>query len=96
MVKQEHKAHATQLFADTDVHIAIHGKRHLGAALGFKTFTETALQGPLLSKGNMNAKKKQKKTRLWAVEHRVFTPLVFSNIGRMGQEATSFYNGLQL
>ena len=40
VVKQEHEVHATQLFADTDVHITIHGKRHLGAALGSKTFTE--------------------------------------------------------
>ena len=40
VVKEEHEASATELFADTDVHITTHGKRHLGAALGSKTFTE--------------------------------------------------------
>ena len=41
VVKQEHEARAAQLFADTDVHITtIHGKRHLSAALGSKTFTD--------------------------------------------------------
>ena len=31
---------AQKLFADTDVHITIQGKRHLGAAIGSRTFTE--------------------------------------------------------
>ncbi len=36
-VKEEHEIKAKALFADTDVHITINGKRHLhvGAALGF-------------------------------------------------------------
>ena len=40
VVKQEHENSAREKFAGTDVHITIHGKRHLGAALGSKTFTE--------------------------------------------------------
>ena len=40
VVKQEHMTNAQELFADTDVHITIHGKRHLGAAIGSRTFTE--------------------------------------------------------
>ena len=39
-VKEEHESKAKELFADTDVHITINGKRHLGAALGAKSFTE--------------------------------------------------------
>ena len=31
---------AKELFADTEVHITIQGKRHLGAAIGSRTFTE--------------------------------------------------------
>jgi hypothetical protein len=40
VVKEECEAVATQAFADTEVHITSQGKRHLGAALGSKTFTE--------------------------------------------------------
>ena len=40
VVKQEHESSARQLFDDTDVHITIQGKRHLGAAIGSRTFTE--------------------------------------------------------
>ena len=31
---------AQDLFTDTDVHITIQGKHHLGAAIGSRTFTE--------------------------------------------------------
>ncbi len=34
VIKEEHETQARQLFADTDVHITIQGKRHLGAAIG--------------------------------------------------------------
>ena len=37
---EEHENKAKALFADTDVHITINGKRHLGTALGANTFTE--------------------------------------------------------
>ena len=40
VVKQEHETSARQLFADTEVHITLQGKRHLGAAIGSKSFTE--------------------------------------------------------
>ena len=40
IVKPEHEETARQLFTDTDVNISIEGKRHLGAALGSRTFTE--------------------------------------------------------
>ena len=40
VVKQEFVKVANDAFADTDVLITTHGKRHLGAALGSKTFTE--------------------------------------------------------
>ena len=40
IVKEEHENKAKALFADTDVHVTINGKRHLGAALGANTFTE--------------------------------------------------------
>ena len=40
VVKQEYEEPAKEAFADTDVHITTHGKRHLGAVLGSKTFTE--------------------------------------------------------
>jgi len=40
VVKEEHEESAKGIFTDTDVHITTHGKRHLGAALGSKTFTE--------------------------------------------------------
>jgi hypothetical protein len=40
IVKEEHESKAKELFADTDVHITINGKRHLGAAIGAKSFTE--------------------------------------------------------
>ena len=40
VVKEDHEECATRLFADTDVHVTTNGKRHLGAALGSKTFTE--------------------------------------------------------
>ena len=40
IVKEEHEKKAKARFADTDVHITINGKRHLGAALGANTFTE--------------------------------------------------------
>ena len=40
VVKEEHEEKAKALFADTNVHITIHGKRHLGAALGSRSFTE--------------------------------------------------------
>ena len=40
VVKPEHAETARQLFTDTDVNISIEGKRHLGAALGSRTFIE--------------------------------------------------------
>ena len=40
IVKEEYESKAKALFADTNVHITIKGKRHLGAALGANTFTE--------------------------------------------------------
>ena len=40
IVKEEYENKAKALFADTDVHVTINGKRHLGAALGANTFTE--------------------------------------------------------
>ena len=40
VVKPEHEETVRQLFTDTDVNISIEGKRHLGAALGSRTFTE--------------------------------------------------------
>ena len=40
VVKEEHEEKAKALFADTNVHITIHGKCHLGAALGSRSFTE--------------------------------------------------------
>ena len=40
VVKQEHEDSAREVFADTDVRITTHGKRHLGATLDSKTFTE--------------------------------------------------------
>ncbi len=45
VVKQEHETKARQLFAYTDVHITIQGKRHLGAAIGSRTFTEEYVCG---------------------------------------------------
>ena len=48
VVKEEHETCATQLFADTNVHITTHGKRHLGAALGSKTFTEEYVSAKVL------------------------------------------------
>ena len=40
VVKQEYEESAKEAFTDTYVHTTTHGKRHLGAALGSKTFTE--------------------------------------------------------
>ena len=40
VINQEHEASARQFFDDTDVHITIEGKRHLGAAIGSRTFME--------------------------------------------------------
>ena len=40
VVKQEYEEVAKAAFIDTDVHITTQGKRHLGAALGSKSFTE--------------------------------------------------------
>ena len=40
MVKPEFENVAKDAFAGTDVRITTHGKRHLGAAIGSKTFTE--------------------------------------------------------
>ena len=40
VVKQKHEEAARRLFRDTDVNISIEGKRHLGAALGSRKFTE--------------------------------------------------------
>ena len=40
MVKQEYEESAKEAFTYTYVHTTTHGKRHLGAALGSKTFTE--------------------------------------------------------
>lgn len=45
MVKEECEASAIQAFADTDVHVTTQGKRHLGAALGSRTFTEEYVSG---------------------------------------------------
>ena len=40
VVKQDHEEQAKEIFSDTDVRLTTQGKRHLGAALGSKTFTE--------------------------------------------------------
>jgi hypothetical protein len=40
VVKPEFENVANNAFAGTDVRITTHGKRHLGAAIGSKTFTE--------------------------------------------------------
>ena len=40
IVKEEHEHKAKVLFADTNAHVTINGKSHLGAALGAKSFTE--------------------------------------------------------
>jgi hypothetical protein len=44
VVKEEFETSAKETFAGTNVHITTHGKRHLGAALGSKTFTEEYVQ----------------------------------------------------
>ena len=45
VVKEEFEASAIELFADTDVHVTTEGKRHLGAALGPRSFTEEYVSG---------------------------------------------------
>ena len=40
IVKEEHQHKAKALFADTNVHVTTNSKRHLGAALGAKSFTK--------------------------------------------------------
>ena len=40
LIVKEYESKAKALFADTNVHITIKGKRHLGAVLGANTFTE--------------------------------------------------------
>ena len=45
IVKEEHAAWATELFQGIDVQITTEGKRHLGAALGSRTFVETYVTG---------------------------------------------------
>ena len=45
VVKEELEATAIELFAGTDVHVTTDGKRHLGAALGSRTFTEEYVSG---------------------------------------------------
>ena len=45
IVKQEHLPLATELFADSGVQITVEGRRHLGAALGTESFTESYVKG---------------------------------------------------
>jgi len=45
IVKEEHTARAAELFQGTDVQITNEGQRHLGAALGSRTFVETYVTG---------------------------------------------------
>lgn len=45
LVKEEHAAWAAELFQGIDVQITTEGKRHLGAALGPRTFVETYVTG---------------------------------------------------
>ena len=45
IVKQEHLPLATELFADSGVQITVEGRRHLGAALGTESFTESFVKG---------------------------------------------------
>ena len=45
MVKAEHVGRARELFADTDINITTEGKRHLGAAVGSRSYTEEYVAG---------------------------------------------------
>ena len=45
VVKEEYETSAIQAFADTGIHVTSQGKRHLGAAVGSKTFTEEYVNG---------------------------------------------------
>ena len=45
IIKEEDTAWAAELFQDTDVQITSEGQRHLGAALGSRTFVETYVTG---------------------------------------------------
>ena len=40
VVKEEHEQQAKEVFTDTCINITMSGKRHLGAALGSKTFIQ--------------------------------------------------------
>ena len=40
IVKPEHLANAQSIFADTNIQVTARGQRHLGAALGSRSFAE--------------------------------------------------------
>ena len=44
MVKEEHFEAAERLFAGTGVNVTTKGKRHLGAAVGTRSFVESCLK----------------------------------------------------
>ena len=44
VVKEQHLAEAERVFAETGLHIACEGKRHLGAALGTRDFVVDYVQ----------------------------------------------------
>ena len=48
MVKQEYEESVKTMFADTDVSVTISGKRHVGAALGSRNFTEEYVNNKVL------------------------------------------------
>ena len=45
VVKTEHAVRARELFADTDINITTEGKRHLGAVVGSRSYTEEYVAG---------------------------------------------------
>ena len=45
VVKTEHAARAREMFADTDINITTEGKRHLGAVIGSRSYTEEYVAG---------------------------------------------------
>ncbi len=49
MAKPEHEESTRQLYAETDIQVSISGKRHLGAAIGSRTFTEEYVSGKVQS-----------------------------------------------
>ena len=45
VVKTEHAVRAREMFADTDINITTEGKRHLGAVVGSRSYTEEYVAG---------------------------------------------------